>query len=117
VNWTLAGAVPLQAAADQPSPFSSMLVPMGLIFLIFYFLLIRPQSKRQRELEQALKGIEKNDNVVTVGGLHGKVVGIADDVLTLEIAALKGERVRVKVTRTKIESVQKGKKDEKADET
>jgi preprotein translocase subunit YajC len=108
------GFVPLQAA-EQPSPFS-MLVPMGLIFLIFYFLLIRPQQKRQRDLEQTLKAIEKNDNVVTAGGLHGKVVGIADDVLTLEIAVLKGERVRVKVSRAKIESVQKGKKDEKAEE-
>ena len=111
MNPIEAGFVPLQAATDQPSPFN-MLVPMGLIFLIFYFLLIRPQSKRQRELEQAVKAIEKNDNVVTAGGLHGKVVGIADDVLTVEIAALKGERVRVKVSRAKIESVQKAKKGE-----
>ena len=117
MNWTLAGAVPLQAAAEsQPSPLSSMLVPMGLIFLIFYFLLIRPQSKRQRELEQALKGIEKNDNVVTTGGLHGKVVGTADDVLTIEIGLpLKsGERVRAKISRSKVESVTKGKKDEES---
>ena len=114
MNPTLVGFVPLQAA-DQPSPFN-MLVPMGLIFLIFYFLLIRPQSKRQRELEQSLKGIEKNDNVVTAGGLHGKVVGIADDVLTVEIAALKAERVRVKVSRAKIESVQKAKKGEKGED-
>ena len=115
MNWTLAGAVPLQAATDQPSPLGSMLVPMGLIFLIFYFLLIRPQSKRQRELEQALKGIEKNDNVVTAGGLHGKVVGIADDVLTVEIASLKGgERVRAKISRAKVESVTKGKKDDES---
>jgi preprotein translocase subunit YajC len=114
VNPTLAGFVPLQAATEQPSPFN-MLVPMGLIFLIFYFLLIRPQSKRQRELEQAVKGIEKNDNVVTAGGLHGKVVGIADDVLTVEIASLKGgERVRVKVSRAKVEIVTKGKKDEES---
>ena len=112
MNPLLAGFVPLQAA-EEPSPFN-MLVPMGLIFLIFYFLLIRPQTKRQRELEQAVKGIEKNDTVVTAGGLHGKVVGITDDVLTLEIAALKGERVRVKVSRGKIESVQKGKKDEES---
>jgi preprotein translocase subunit YajC len=59
-----------------------------------------------------LKAIEKNDNVITAGGLHGKVVGIADDVLTLEIAALKGERVRVKVSRAKIDSVSKAKKGE-----
>jgi len=107
------GFVPLQAAADQPSPLG-MLVPMGLIFLIFYFLLIRPQQKRQRDLDQMLKAIERNDNVVTTGGLHGKVVGIADDVLTIEIAALKSERVRVKVSRAKVESVTKGKKDEES---
>ena len=106
--------MPLQAAAE-PSPLS-MLVPMGLIFLIFYFLLIRPQQKRQRDQDAMLKAIEKNDDVVTAGGLHGKVVGVADDVLTLEIAALKGERVRVKVSRAKIESVSKPKKGEKDDE-
>jgi preprotein translocase subunit YajC len=110
VNVIEIGFVPLQAAAE-PSPLS-MLVPMGLIFLIFYFLLIRPQQRRQREQEQLLKAIEKNDNVITAGGLHGKVVGIADDVLTLEIAALKGERVRVKVSRAKIDSVSKAKKGE-----
>ena len=100
------GFVPLQAAPQQ-SPFS-MLVPMGMIFLIFYFLLIRPQAKRQREQEAMLKAIEKNDSVVTVGGIHGKVVGVTDDVLTLEIASLKGgERVRVKAARSKVESVMK----------
>jgi preprotein translocase subunit YajC len=112
VTWTQIGFVPLQAAPEQ-SPLG-MLVPMGLIFLIFYFLLIRPQQRRQRDLDQMLKAIEKNDNVVTAGGLHGKVVGITDDVLTIEIAALKAERVRVKVSRSKVESVTKGKKDEES---
>jgi len=113
VNPIEIGFVPLQAA-DQPSPFG-MLVPMGLIFLIFYFLMIRPQQKRQRDLELQIKGLEKNDSVVTVGGLEGKVVGLADDVLTLEIATLKtGERVRVKVARAKVESVTKGRKDEES---
>jgi preprotein translocase subunit YajC len=93
----------LQAGESQGSPFG-MLVPMAAIFLIFYFLLIRPQQKRQKEQEQMLGAIEKGDNVVTAGGLHGKVVGTTDDTLTLEIAALKGERVRVKVARAKIDS-------------
>ena len=110
MNPTALGFVPLQAAPQQ-SPLS-MLVPMGLIFLIFYFLLIRPQAKRQREQEKMLGAIEKNDMVVTAGGLHGKVVGITDDVLTVEIAALKGERVRVKVSRAKVEAVTKAKKSE-----
>ena len=110
-----AGFVPLQAATDQPGLFNTPLVPIVLMMVIFYALVLRPQQKRQRDLEQALKAIEKNDNVVTAGGLHGKVVGITDDVLTIEIAALKGgERVRVKVARAKVDSVTKGKKDEES---
>ena len=97
---------PLQAQ-PEPSPFS-MFVPMIAIFLIFYFLLIRPQQKRQREQEAMIQAVEKGDEVVTVGGLHGKVVGTTDDTLTLEIAVVKGERVRVKVARAKVEGVQKG---------
>ncbi len=97
-------AVPLQAegAAPQPSPFG-FLLPMALIFLIFYFLLIRPQQRRQRDHEQLIRGLEKGDRVVTSGGLHGSVTGTADDVLTLEIANVRGERVRVKVDRARIE--------------
>ena len=107
------GLVPLQAAAE-PSPLG-MLVPMGLIFLIFYFLLIRPQQKQKRDLDAMLKAIDKNDRVTTAGGLQGKVVGITDDVLTIEIAALKsGESIRVKVSRAKVEAVAKGKKEDES---
>ena len=107
------GLIPLQAAPES-SPLG-MLVPMGLIFLIFYFLLIRPQQKRQRDTDAMLKTIEKNDRVTTAGGLQGKVVGITDDVLTIEIAALKsGESVRVKVSRAKVEAVAKGKKEDES---
>ena len=100
VLWLQAGG------ASEGSPFG-MLVPMALIFMIFYFLLIRPQQKKQRDQEGMLKGIEKGDQVVTAGGLHGKIVGVTDDVLTLEIAAVKGERVRVKVSRARVESSKK----------
>ena len=94
-------------AEGQGSPFG-MLVPMAAIFLIFYFLLIRPQQKRQKEHDAMLAAIEKGDSVITSGGLHGKVVGTTDDTLTLEIGAVKGERIRVKVARSKIEAKQKG---------
>ena len=97
-------AILLQAQAQSESSPYGMLLPMGAIFLIFYFLLIRPQQKRQREHDQMLKALEKGDAIVTAGGLHGTVVGITDDTLTVEIAALKGERVRVKVARGKVES-------------
>jgi len=106
----LPGIGPLQA--DPAGGGILTFVPFILIFLIFYFLLIRPQQKRQQEQQKMLEAIEKGDAVVTAGGLHGRVVGLTDDVLTVEIAALKGERVRVKVARAKIESVQKSKGDE-----
>jgi preprotein translocase subunit YajC len=90
----------LQARGGGPL---DLLVPMGAIFLIIYFLLIRPQAKKQREHEKMLEALGKGDRVVTSGGLHGLVVGTEKDVLTLEVAALRGERVRVKVDRGRIE--------------
>ena len=107
----LAAVVWLQAGPADASPFG-MLVPMLLIFLIFYFLLIRPQQRRQRDQETMLKGVEKGDDVVTAGGLHGKVIGVTDDVLTLDVSAFPGEKIRVKVSRSKIESGGKPKKDD-----
>jgi len=87
----------------QPGGGLGFLVPFGAMLLIFYFLLIRPQSKRQREHEKMLAALGKGDRVVTSGGIHGLVVGAEKDVLTLEIAALKGEKVRVKVDRARID--------------
>jgi preprotein translocase subunit YajC len=107
----MTGLLWLQAAAPEAASPVSMLFPMVAIFLIFWLLLIRPQQRKQREQEQMLKSIEKGDDVITAGGLHGKVVGVTDDTLTLEIAALKGERVRVKVSRARIESRTKGKEE------
>jgi preprotein translocase subunit YajC len=114
------GALPavvlLQAAPDAqaPSPIG-FLLPMAAIFLIFYFLMIRPQNRRQRDHEDMLKGLERGDRVVTSGGVHGTVVGLADDVLTLEIAVAGKERVRVKVDRPRIDRlVEKGKGGEPA---
>jgi preprotein translocase subunit YajC len=108
----LALAIVLQAegaAPAAPSPFG-FLMPMVLIFGIFYLLLIRPQQKRQREHEAMLKAVTKGDRVVTSGGMHGQVVGESEDVLTLEIAMAGKERVRVKVDRRGIERVlEKGK--------
>jgi preprotein translocase subunit YajC len=97
------GLIPLQA---QPggSPFGAF-VPIILITGIFYLLLIRPQQKKQKQLEAMIKAIDKGDNVVTSGGLHGKVIGVTDDVLTLDIGGVKGERLKVKVARARIEHV------------
>lgn len=75
-----------------------MFIPLILLFGIFYFLLIRPQQKRQREQKDLLASLRKGDQVITAGGLYGKITGLTDSVVTLEIT----EKVRVKVARSQI---------------
>jgi len=84
------------AAAPAANPLASFL-PMILIFVVFYFLLIRPQQKKAKALQEFLKNLKKGDEVVTGGGLHGKITGLTDSVVTLEIA----DNVRVKVARSR----------------
>ena len=73
-------------------------VPLILMFGIFYFLLIRPQQKKQKEHRQMLGNLKKGDQVITSGGLYGRITGLTDTVATLEIS----EKVRVKVGRGNI---------------
>ena len=87
------GLLLLQVQSQQPGGLS-MLVPMAAIFVIFYFLLIRPQQKKQRETETMIKGIEKGDAVVTSGGIHGKVTGVSDDVLTVVTQSLDDDQAQ-----------------------
>lgn len=113
------GFLLLQAAPGGPaqSPLG-MLVPFAAIFVIFYFLLIRPQQKRQKQQEAMLKAVEKGDRAVTAGGAHVIVVGTTDDVLTVEFteSTSKGDRIRFKLDRSRIERVlPKGSADKGAD--
>jgi preprotein translocase subunit YajC len=71
--------------AQQQSPYSMFLM-MGLIIVIFYFFMIRPQMKRQKELQKFRSSLQKGDKVVTTGGLYGKIEEIKDNVIVLEIA-------------------------------
>jgi preprotein translocase subunit YajC len=97
--------------ASGPSGIESMLVPMLLMLVPLYFLLIRPEQKRRKATEAMLKAIAKGDRVVTAGGIRGTVVGVTDDVLTLEIG--KGGSVKVEVERARIERRLDTKKSEK----
>ena len=81
-----------QTAAQQPSMLASF-VPLILIFLILYFLLIRPQQKRQKEHKILLESIKRNDEIMTSGGILGKVLKVDGDKLSVEIA--KGVNVTV----------------------
>lgn len=75
------------------------IIMMLLMFAVFYFILIRPQVKKQREHQNMLSKLEKGDMVITRGGLVGKVSGITDNVLTVELQ----EKVRVRVMRSYID--------------
>ena len=84
----------------------SPILMMLLMFGVFYFILIRPQVKRQREHEEMLKKLDKGDEVITRGGLIGKITGVTDDgVLVLELQ----EKVRVRVPRAYVEGKWEGK--------
>ena len=73
------------AAAQSPDPLASLLLPIGLVVL-FYFFLIRPQSKRQKEQKKMVNDLQKGEEVLTSGGILGKITSINDDFITLEIA-------------------------------
>lgn len=83
-------------AAEAPGGLAAILVqfaPLLLIFVIFYFLLIRPQSRRLKEHRDMIAAVKRNDVAVTTGGLIGKVTKVEEAEIELEIAA--GTRVRV----------------------
>jgi len=88
--------------AKAPNPLMSFL-PFLLIILIMYFLMIRPQSKRQKEKQKMLDELKKGDNVVTMGGIHGKVVGFADNDKTVILKI--DENVKINVDRAAINLV------------
>lgn len=103
-----------QGGATPPagSSFASF-IPLILIFVVFYFLLIRPQQKKAKEHQVFLSGLKKGDEVVTSGGIHGRITGLTDAVVTMEIA----EGVRIKVNRGSIlTSVVEAKKKAEASE-
>ncbi|MBM2837403.1 MAG: hypothetical protein HW415_28 [Deltaproteobacteria bacterium] len=78
-------------------------IPLIVIFAIFYFLLIRPQQKQLKAQRGMLDSLKVGDNVVTSGGLHGKIVGLTETILTLEIA----KDVKIKVEKSSISAVRK----------
>lgn len=90
------------APAAQPSPFE-MFVPFIFIFVIFYFLIIRPQSKKAKEQQKFISELKRGDEVITASGILGRVDGLSDQFATVEIA----DGVKIKILRNQIASSQK----------
>ena len=106
------GSVFAQAAAGSgdpapPSP-GGMLVPMVAVFVIMYFLVIRPQNKRQKQLQEMVSNLKTGDRVVTNGGIHGQVSNVKDgQTLVLKIA----DNVKIEVDKSAIATILKDSKE------
>ena len=91
------GLVVAQAAGGQASMLSTIMM-MGMIFVIFYFLLIRPQQKEHKAHMALLMGLQKGDKVATASGLHGRIHEVGGDTVVLEVA----DRMRITVDKSAI---------------
>jgi len=92
MSFFIQDALAQGAGGPQGNPLTSFL-PLIIIFVLFYFLLIRPQQKRMKDHRKMVSELAKGDEVVTNGGTLGKITGIDDNFVTLEVA--KGVEIRV----------------------
>ena len=103
----------LLLAADQPAPngngFVAMMILFAPIFLLYYFVMVRPQRKDQIKREQMLQALKKNDSVITIGGIKGTVANISQD--GKEITLKVDDNTRIKMLRSAIQSVQNAKEE------
>lgn len=109
---TLTMAPPPQDGAEQPNIWV-MLGWFPILIILFYFLMIRPQMKKEKETKSMLDAVKVGDKVVTHSGMHGKVTRIENNVFTIEIA----QNVRVDFDRGAVASVRNNKKEAEAAKT
>jgi preprotein translocase subunit YajC len=96
----------LAQVAQRPSTLVS-LMPIVLIFVIFYFLIIKPQKRKQVEHQKMVQSLKKNDEIITIGGIHGTVLNVKDDSVVLRIA----ENVKIEIRKNAIAGSKKSKPD------
>ena len=101
MNSLIPAALAQGAAAASPTSQLPFLLMMAGIFVVFYFVLFRPQQKKQKEHQALVSKLAAGDEVVTTGGLLGKITGLSDHFVTLEIA----EGVRVKVQKFQVSAL------------
>ncbi len=95
-------SMPHEAVGNAPPPWLSA-VPLALVFLVFYMLLIRPQRKQEAERKSMIEKLKKNDEIVTIGGVHGTIVGVKEKTFLVRI----DDNVKVEVDKTAVASVTK----------
>ncbi|HXF47275.1 MAG TPA: preprotein translocase subunit YajC [Burkholderiaceae bacterium] len=104
--WFISDALAQTAPAAQPGGAESMMTSIGfmvLIFVVFYFLLIRPQQKRQKEHKALIDGLNKGDEVLTAGGIVGKITDLSDQYMTLQVASVDNKPVEISMQRQAVQ--------------
>ena len=109
--WLAIASVAGAEAPQQSSPFQNLIPMFVLIFVAFYFIIIRPQKREQKERQQTLDKVKKGDRVVTVGGVHGEIVELSDKTVTIRVAP----KVELKFNRSAITTVVSGGKGKEED--
>lgn len=94
---------PQQGAGNQPGSAFGGLIPIVVIFFIFWFLLIRPQQKRAKQHQQALNALKRGDRVITSGGIHGRITVIKGQEVEVKIA----DNVKVTLSKSSISTILK----------
>ncbi|MBI3178371.1 MAG: preprotein translocase subunit YajC [Deltaproteobacteria bacterium] len=101
--WIEMAAMQAEGAPQSPapqSPFGGLIGmwPVLLMFVVIYFLLIRPASKQRKQHQELLTTLKKDDEVITSGGIYGKIIGIEENIVTLEVA----DKVKIRILRDRI---------------
>lgn len=109
LTLTAASAYAEGAAGGMPGGSFAQFIPLILIFVVFYFLLIRPQQRQAKKHQVYLNELKKGNKVITKGGILAEITGLTDSVLTLEIA----DSVKIRVTRDAIAGPQAGPESQK----
>jgi preprotein translocase subunit YajC len=112
MNGIQNGLTLLQTTApNSTGSLVSTIVTFGLVFVIFYFLIIRPQNKKQKQMQQMIAGVKKGDKVVTIGGVHGVVASVKESTVVVKV----DESTRIEFSKSAISSVSPAKTEEKAE--
>jgi len=106
----LMGAPDQAAGAGTTASFISTLIPFALVILIFYFLIIRPQNKKQKETQKMLSALKKGDKVLTIGGIYGVIQSVKEGSVVVKV----DESTKIEFSRSAIASVVESARAEKA---
>ncbi|GAB1481726.1 hypothetical protein MASR2M78_05410 [Treponema sp.] len=99
--FSLLMGAPDAASGGSTTSLLTTFIPFGLVILIFYFLIIRPQNKKQKDTEKMLSAVKKGDKVVTIGGIHGVVQSVKEGTVVVKV----DDECKLELSRSAIASV------------